>query len=120
MHTRKHTALPVFLAVVMHATAAHAQVGLQVRSGNLWGAVVEMGALGPVNLRWKWDGVGTPSRVGWQLASTTSPSTTTSRDNDPIAQEGPLRVPASGGSVQAFHCDTANRHSAAVLYPSAS
>ena len=102
MQTRQHTALPVFLAVVMHATAAHAQVGLQVRSGNLWGAGVEMGALGPVTLRWKWDGVGTPTRVEWQLASTTSPSTTTSRDSDPIAQEGPLRVPASGGVYQLF------------------
>lgn len=90
------------LAALLHAPVANAQVGLQVRSGNLWGATVSMAALEPVNLRWKWDGVGTPTRVVWQLAPTTSTSTTTSRDNDPIAQEGSLRVPSSGGVYQVF------------------
>jgi hypothetical protein len=83
------------------ANSAAAQVGLQVRSGNLWGAAVEMGALAPVNLRWKWDGVGTPTKVLWQLSTSTSTSTTT-RDSDPIAREGALRVPSSGGVYQLF------------------
>ena len=74
---------------------ANAQVGLQVWNNPTWGAVIDLAALGPLELRWKWDGVGTPSRVVWQLSRTNTTTTSTARD-DGIAQEGPLHLVTPG------------------------
>ena len=90
-------ALAIGALIALPYEELRAQVGLQARNGNLWGAVVELSASGPVSLRWKWDGVGTPSKVVWQLAT----STTSTRDN-PIALEGALGVPAATGVYNPF------------------
>ena len=60
-------ALVIGASLALPNEGVHAQVGLQVRSGKLWGAVVDMGTLAPVTLRWKWDGVGMPTKVRWAL-----------------------------------------------------
>jgi hypothetical protein len=104
MRSAHLTIVVSLLAMVMQATAANAQVGLQVRNGALWGSVVDLSAAGPVSLRWKWDGVGTPSRAVWQIS--TSTTTTTSRDGNP---EGVLSIPTTTGVYQPFSVTVPSR-----------
>jgi hypothetical protein len=76
-----------------------AQVGLWVQSGNTWTGITEIRSLGPVNLRWRWDGAEVPTLVRWNL--TTQPPDFTQLTN-PVSLTGNLQLPAKGGEYEPF------------------
>jgi hypothetical protein len=86
----------------MASLPAQAQVGLQVRSGTVWGASTEVTVSQPASFRWRWDGAAMPSRVVWQIATEAPTSTATTRARDAVAREGALGVPRSSGTYQPF------------------
>ena len=92
-------ALAIGGLIALPNEGVHAQVGLQVQSGTLWGAVVDIGTLGPVTLRWKWDGVGMPTKVRWALTTQTPGALL---QGAAFPQEGPLNLPAKGGAYEEF------------------
>jgi hypothetical protein len=95
-------ALVVGALIALPNEDVRAQVGLQVRSGNTWGAVAEMSTPGPVSLRWKWDGVGIPTRVTWQLTTQPPASTGAPPVSNPVSAGGGLNLPGKSGAYEQF------------------
>ena len=88
----RRTGFVLTLSAPMMATDA--QVAIQVKSGTTWASIIER-ATPPVTFRWRWDGAETPTGVAWQVATVTPTSTATTRTQDVIAGETPMKLPAS-------------------------
>jgi hypothetical protein len=89
-------------ADAIEASAIEAQVALQVRSGDRWQGTAELARAEAVTFRWRWDGLGSPSRAVWQLATKPPASTAITRASDPVAREAALSVPTRAGVYQEF------------------
>ena len=89
-------------ADAIEASAIEAQVALQVRSGDRWQGTAELARAEAVTFRWRWDGLGSPSRAVWQLATKPPASTAITRASDPVAREPALSVPTRAGVYHEF------------------